>query len=49
MIKKILIPDHGTEVSNMVLVTAYVIAGPCNAQIISIHVIEVSEDPYFDI
>ena len=45
MIKKILVTDDGTEVSNRALVTASEIAGPCNAQIILLHVIEFIEDP----
>ena len=45
MIKKILVTDDGTEVSNRALEAASEIAGPCNAQIILLHVIDLIEDP----
>lgn len=45
MIKKILVTDDGTEVSNRALEAASEIAGPCNAQIILLHVMDLIEDP----
>ncbi len=45
MIRKILVTDDGTEVSDRAFDTASDIAGPCNAQIILLHVIDSIEDP----
>jgi nucleotide-binding universal stress UspA family protein len=45
MIQKILVTDDGTEVSNRALEVAGEIAGPCKAQIILFHVIDLIEDP----
>ena len=45
MIQKILVTDDGTEVSDIALEIASDIAGPCNAQIILLHVIDLIEDP----
>ena len=44
MIRKILVTDDYTEVSNRALEVASQIAGPCKAQIILFHVIDL-EDP----
>ena len=45
MIRKILVTDDGTEVSDRAFDTASDIAGPCNAQIILLHVIDSIENP----
>lgn len=45
MIKKILVADDGTEVSNRALESASEIAEPCKAVIILLHVIDIIEDP----
>ena len=45
MIQKILVTDDYTEVSNRALEVASQIAGPCKAQIILFHVIDLVEDP----
>jgi len=45
MIRKILVTDDGTEVSNRALEVASEIAQPCKAQIILFHVIDLIEDP----
>lgn len=45
MIRKILVTDDGTDVSNRALESASEIAEPCNAVIILLHVIDIMEDP----
>lgn len=45
MIRKILVADDGTDVSNRALQSASEIAEPCNALIILLHVIDIIEDP----
>lgn len=45
MIQKILVTDDGTEVSDRALQVASEIAGPCNAKVIFLHVIDLIQDP----
>jgi nucleotide-binding universal stress UspA family protein len=45
VIQRILVTDDGTDISFRALDVASEIAGPCSAQIILLHVIDLIEDP----